>query len=39
MNAWWNDISLIISNIVAKGTIALKSVVKYSDYRKMTKNR
>ena len=38
-NAWWNDISLIISNIVAKGKMALESVVKYNKYRKIAKNR
>ena len=39
MNAWWNDIFLIISNTVAKGIIILESVVKYSEYKEIIKNR
>lgn len=38
-NTWYNNISLTASSIVGKRTIVLESVVKYSKYRKVTKNR
>ena len=38
-NTWQNSISLIISNIVTKGIMVLESVIKYSEYREMAKNR